>query len=125
MLHGFRNMEKSDLAKEDDKKHVDEKPKPKNSYTDKVWKSDDDQFNKWCNGQTGTPFVDACMRELLYTGFLNNRGRQNVASYLAKDLEIDWRIGAEYFESMLLDHDVYSNYGNWQYGKDDPSRVFW
>ncbi|EPB88555.1 hypothetical protein HMPREF1544_04668 [Mucor circinelloides 1006PhL] len=94
MLHGFRNME---------------------NYTDKVWKSDDDQFNKWCNGQTGTPFVDACMRELLYTGFLNNRGRQNVASYLAKDLEIDWRIGAEYFESMLLDHDVYSNYGNWQY----------
>ncbi|KAK4520694.1 mitochondrial 54S ribosomal protein YmL35 [Mucor velutinosus] len=115
MLHGFRNMEKPEIAKEDDKKHVDEKPKPKNSYTDKVWRSDDDQFSKWCNGQTGTPFVDACMRELLYTGFLNNRGRQNVASYLAKDLEIDWRIGAEYFESMLLDHDVYSNYGNWQY----------
>jgi deoxyribodipyrimidine photo-lyase len=115
MLHGFRNLEKSELAKEDEKKHVDEKPEPKNSYSDKVWKSDDKQFSKWCAGQTGAPFVDACMRELLYTGFLNNRGRQNVASYLSKDLEIDWRIGAEYFESILLDHDVYSNYGNWQY----------
>ncbi|KAI8638506.1 DNA photolyase, FAD-binding/Cryptochrome [Parasitella parasitica] len=107
MLHGFRNMDKLQ----------EENAKPKSSYQDKVWKSNDEHFNKWCAGQTGTPFVDACMRELLYTGFLNNRGRQNVASYLSKDLEIDWRIGAEYFESILVDHDVYSNYGNWQYGK--------
>lgn len=108
LLHGFREMNKP----------IDpEAKKPKNSYLDKVWKSNDDYFTKWKNGQTGSPFVDACMRELLYTGFMNNRGRQNVASYLAKDLEIDWRIGAEYFESMLKDHDVYSNYGNWQYGK--------
>ncbi|CAO3607664.1 unnamed protein product [Mucor hiemalis] len=108
LLHGFRNMNREEVEGGD-------KKKPKNSYFDKVWKNNEDQFNKWRNGQTGSPYVDACMRELLYTGFLNNRGRQNVASFLAKDLEIDWRIGAEYFESMLLDHDVYSNYGNWQY----------
>ncbi|KAG2236542.1 hypothetical protein INT48_000842 [Thamnidium elegans] len=105
MLHGFRDLNKP----------VDESNKPKNSYLNKVWKTNDEQFNKWKNSQTGSPFIDACMRELLLTGFMNNRGRQNVASYLAKDLEMDWRIGAEYFESMLKDHDVYSNYGNWQY----------
>ncbi|KAI9339252.1 DNA photolyase, FAD-binding/Cryptochrome [Pilaira anomala] len=110
MLHGFRDMSNNKSIDPDAKK-------PKNSYLDKVWKSNHDYFTKWKNGQTGSPFIDACMRELLYTGFMNNRGRQNVASYLAKDLEIDWRIGAEYFESMLKDHDVYSNYGNWQYGK--------
>lgn len=109
LLHGFRNMTRP--IEEDQKK-------PKNNYFDKVWKTNGEFFNKWKNGQTGSPFVDACMRELLYTGFMNNRGRQNVASYLAKDLEIDWRIGAEYFESMLKDHDVYSNYGNWQYGNN-------
>ncbi|RCH86356.1 hypothetical protein CU098_002195, partial [Rhizopus stolonifer] len=115
MLHGFRNLENPNIAKEDAKKKVDEKPRPKNSYVDKVWRSDDEQFKKWKEGDTGIPFVDASMRELKYTGFMNNRGRQNVASFLAKDLEIDWRIGAEYFEYMLRDHDVYSNYGNWQY----------
>lgn len=110
MLHGFRNMDREAVE-------GDEKKKPKNSYFDKVWKTNDEQFNAWKTGQTGSPFIDACMRELVHTGFLNNRGRQNVASFLAKDLEIDWRIGAEHFESMLMDHDVYSNYGNWQYGK--------
>ena len=53
------------------------------------------------------------MRELKATGWMSNRGRQNVASYLVLDLNIDWRVGADYFESYLLDHDVYSNYGNW------------
>lgn len=108
LIHGFRNMDRQAIEEEG-------KKKPKNSYFDKVWRQDQDQFEKWKTGQTGSPFVDACMRELLYTGFLNNRGRQNVASFLAKDLEIDWRMGAEYFESMLKDHDVHSNYGNWQY----------
>ena len=51
------------------------------------------------------------MRELKATGFMSNRGRQNVASYLVLDLNVDWRVGADYFESYLLDHDVYSNYG--------------
>ena len=64
-------------------------------------------------GQTGVPFVDANMRELLATGWMSNRGRQNVASFL--DLHLDWRLGAEWFESLLLDHDVCSNYGNWNY----------
>ena len=72
-------------------------------------------FERWAAGQTGVPFVDACMRELNATGFMSNRGRQNVASFLVHDLRLDWRMGAEYFESLLIDHDVASNYGNWNY----------
>jgi len=79
------------------------------------WKQDLNQFEKWKNGNTGVPFVDANMRELLKTGWMSNRGRQNVASFLVKDLKLDWRLGAEWFESMLIDHDVCSNYGNWNY----------
>ncbi len=60
--------------------------------------------------------MDASMRELKYTGYMGNRGRQNVASFLINDLEFpDWRAGAEYFESMLIDHDVASNWCNWAY----------
>lgn len=66
-------------------------------------------------GRTGHPFVDANMRELAATGFMSNRGRQNVASFFTKDMNADWRIGAEYFESQLLDYDVGSNWGNWNY----------
>lgn len=79
------------------------------------WKQDMSSFDKWRYGQTGVPFVDANMRELFYTGWMSNRGRQNVASFLVKDLGLDWRLGAEWFESLLLDHDVCSNYGNWNY----------
>lgn len=79
------------------------------------WRKDTKLFDKWCRGETGVPFVDANMRELLQTGWMSNRGRQNVASFLVKDLKLDWRLGAEWFESMLLDHDVCSNYGNWNY----------
>jgi deoxyribodipyrimidine photo-lyase len=67
----------------------------------------------WVEGKTGFPLVDANMRELAATGFMSNRGRQNVCSFLALELNLDWRLGAEYFESVLLDHDVHSNYGNW------------
>lgn len=73
------------------------------------------RFSKWCDGETGHPFIDANMRELNTTGFMSNRGRQNVASYLVHDLGLDWRLGAEYFESMLLDYDPCSNWGNWIY----------
>jgi len=73
------------------------------------------RFGKWCRGETGQPFIDANMRELNATGFMSNRGRQNVASYLVHDLGLDWRLGAEYFESMLLDYDPCSNWGNWIY----------
>ena len=72
-------------------------------------------FDLWAAGQTGTPFIDANMRELNATGFMSNRGRQNVASYLVKDLGVSWLMGAEYFESQLIDYDVCSNYGNWNY----------
>lgn len=72
-------------------------------------------FEKWRTGMTGVPFVDANMRELLLTGFMSNRGRQNVASYLVKDLNMDWRWGARWFESQLIDYDVCSNWANWMY----------
>lgn len=76
---------------------------------------DRSKFNKWANGQTGIPFIDANMRELNSTGFMSNRGRQNVASFLVNDLKINWIMGAEYFESLLIDYDPCSNYGNWNY----------
>jgi len=79
------------------------------------WKKDQKLFEMWKDGRTGIPFVDANMREMKETGWMSNRGRQNVASFLIKDLGLDWRYGAEWFESQLLDHDVCSNYGNWNY----------
>lgn len=72
-------------------------------------------FDKWAKGMTGIPFVDANMRELNATGYMSNRGRQNVASFLVKDMKLSWIVGAEYFESQLLDYDPCSNYGNWNY----------
>jgi deoxyribodipyrimidine photo-lyase len=79
------------------------------------WSENKALFEKWAAGKTGVPFIDANMRELNATGFMSNRGRQNVASYLVRDLKINWLMGAEYFESLLLDYDVCSNYGNWNY----------
>ena len=72
-------------------------------------------FEKWRLGETGVPLIDANMKELLATGYMSNRGRQNVASFLVKDLQIDWRWGAAWFESQLIDYDVCSNWGNWLY----------
>ncbi len=72
-------------------------------------------FKRWMNGKTGVPLVDACMTELKQTGYLSNRGRQLVASYLIHDLQCDWRWGARWFESQLVDYDVCSNWGNWMY----------
>lgn len=79
------------------------------------WKRDKPNFEKWVNGETGVPFIDANMKELQLTGFMSNRGRQNVASFLTKALGIDWTWGASYFESQLIDYDVCSNWGNWNY----------
>ena len=73
------------------------------------------QLHQWINGETGVDFVDANMIELKLTGFMSNRGRQNVASYLCNDLKLDWRFGAAYFEQQLIDYDVCSNWGNWAY----------
>eukprot|EP00095_Tigriopus_kingsejongensis_P000662 maker-scaffold331_size203155-snap-gene-0.2 protein:Tk00662 transcript:maker-scaffold331_size203155-snap-gene-0.2-mRNA-1 annotation:"fad-binding protein" len=72
-------------------------------------------FAKWKSGNTNYPIVDACMRQLNETGYMSNRGRQLTASCLIYELGIDWRHGAAYFESQLIDHDVASNWGNWAY----------
>ena len=78
-------------------------------------KDNREYFDLWASGQTGIPFVDANMRELETTGWMSNRGRQNVASFLVRDLKVNWQMGAEYFESQLIDYDPCSNWGNWNY----------
>lgn len=90
------------------------------------WPQDWERFTLWQQGKTGFPLVDANMRELAATGFMSNRGRQNVASFLTKNLGIDWRMGAEWFESILIDYDVCSNWGNWNYtaGVGNDARGF-
>ncbi|REL33416.1 DASH family cryptochrome [Rhodohalobacter sp. SW132] len=89
---------------------------------------DHDIFERWASGTTGIPFVDANMRELNATGYMSNRGRQNAASFLAQNLNFDWRRGAAWFESKLIDYDVCSNWGNWAYnatvGHDPRNRYF-
>ena len=73
------------------------------------------RFLEWTEGRTHSDFVNANMKELNQTGFMSNRGRQNVASYLIHNLGIDWRMGAGYFEQHLIDYDPASNWGNWAY----------
>ncbi|RLN12620.1 Cryptochrome DASH, chloroplastic/mitochondrial [Panicum miliaceum] len=80
------------------------------------WSQDQALFESWRDGRTGYPLIDANMRELSATGFMSNRGRQIVCSFLVRDMGIDWRMGAEWFETCLLDYDPASNYGNWTYG---------
>ena len=92
------------------------------------WTYHDESFERWKTGTTGIPFVDANMRELNATGYMSNRGRQNVASMLSQSMKLDWRMGAAYFESRLVDYDVASNWGNWAYnsrvGNDPRARYF-
>lgn len=73
------------------------------------------RFKQWCQGRTPWPIVNACMAQLNHTGYMSNRGRQLVASCLIYDLGLDWRWGAAWFEQQLLDYDLASNWGNWQY----------
>lgn len=87
--------------------------KPK--YDDIHWENNEDLFKKWCEGKTGYPFVDAGMRELNTTGHMHNRVRMIVASFLCKHLLIDWRWGETYFATKLLDYEMASNVGNWQW----------
>jgi deoxyribodipyrimidine photo-lyase len=87
--------------------------KPK--YDRIEWRNNEDEFKKWCEGNTGYAFVDAGMRELNTTGFMHNRVRMLVASFLCKHLLIDWRWGEAYFASTLLDYDMSANVGNWQW----------
>ena len=83
---------------------------------DKIqWRKDKKEFQRWCDGATGVPIVDAGMRELNSTGFMHNRVRMITASFLTKSLLIDWRWGEEYFARKLLDYDLASNNGNWQW----------
>lgn len=79
------------------------------------WKNNEEQFNAWCNGKTGYLLVDAGMRELNSTGYMHNRVRMVVASFLTKDLLIDWRWGEQYFAQKLLDYEMASNVGGWQW----------
>ena len=92
------------------------------------WHNRGERFERWRAGATGVPFVDAAMRELNATGYTSNRTRQNVASFLVDVLGVDWRLGAAYFEELLVDYDVCSNWGNWAYqagvGNDSRDRYF-
>tara|TARA_B100001094_G_scaffold105426_1_gene101644 strand:- start:42 stop:863 length:822 start_codon:yes stop_codon:yes gene_type:complete len=87
--------------------------KPK--YDRIEWLNNENQFKKWCSGQTGYPLVDAGMRELNQTGFMHNRVRMLVGSFLCKHLLIDWRWGEAYFAEKLYDYETASNVGNWQW----------
>lgn len=80
-----------------------------------IAKNEDELFEIWKEGKTGIPFIDANMLELKHTGFMSNRGRQNVASFLINDLHVTWTKGAAYFEEMLVDYNPASNWGNWAY----------
>ncbi len=79
------------------------------------WRDDPEEFEAWASGATGYPIVDAGMRELLATGFMHNRVRMVVASFLVKDLQLDWRLGERHFRRHLVDMDLASNVGNWQW----------
>jgi deoxyribodipyrimidine photo-lyase len=87
----------------------------KPAYDKITWRNDESEFAAWCEGKTGYPLVDAGMRELNATGFMHNRVRMVTASFLTKHLLIDWRWGEAYFASKLLDFDLASNNGNWQW----------
>jgi deoxyribodipyrimidine photo-lyase len=87
----------------------------KEQYDNIKWENDITKFNKWKNAKTGYPIVDACMTQLNTTGYMHNRGRLIVSSFLIKNLMIDWRWGEKYFAQKLVDYDVFVNQGNWQW----------
>ena len=121
-VHGSKRRQNN--ANDDDNQHD-------TTNGDIPWRSPlecRDLFHKWAMGQTGLPLVDAGMNELATTGYCSNRVRQNMASVLTKNLHIDWRIGAEWFQFCLEDHCVGANWGNWRYfggvGGDPKNRTF-
>jgi deoxyribodipyrimidine photo-lyase len=87
----------------------------KKKFDNIIWRNNEAEFERWCSGKTGYPIVDAGMRELNETGFMHNRVRMITASFLAKHLLIDWRWGEAYFAAKLLDFELSSNNGNWQW----------
>ena len=80
-----------------------------------AWPGDEKNFSRWCSGETGFPIVDAAMRELAQTGFMHNRTRMIAAMFLTKDLHLDWRLGEKWFMKMLVDGEIASNNGGWQW----------
>ena len=94
-------------------KVVHENFRPKYNFI--KWRNNEEEFEKWCKGETGYPLVDAGMRELNQTGFIHNRVRMVTAGFLCKHLLIDWRWGEAYFAKKLLDYELSSNNGNWQW----------
>ena len=99
----------------------------KPEYTNIEWSYDEDLFTAWCEGKTGYPIVDAAMRQLNSIGYMHNRCRMIVASFLAKDLLIDWRMGERYFMEHLIDGDFASNNGGWGFSAStgvDPQPYF-
>lgn len=108
-LHGFRQKEKYDRHW----KSADKSSAPKGQQPSPA--EIQDLLQRVFSGTTGLGLIDASQRELFHTGYTSNRARQNVASFLAKHLEIDWRYGAEWYEMLLVDYDVSSNWANWQY----------
>ena len=94
-------------------KVVHENFRPKYNFI--KWRNNEEEFEKWCKGETGYPLVDAGMRELNQTGFMHNRVRMVTAGFLCKHLLIDWRWGEAYFAKKLLDYELSSNNGNWQW----------
>ena len=99
----------------------------KPEYTSILWSYDEAHFKAWCEGKTGYPIVDAAMRQLNHTGYMHNRCRMIVASFLAKDLLIDWRMGERYFMERLIDGDFASNNGGWGFSASsgvDPQPYF-
>lgn len=95
--------------------HVGKGQSFKKEYDLIQWRNNEHEFEKWCNGMTGYPIVDAGMRELAQTGHMHNRLRMITASFLTKHLLIDWRWGESWFASKLLDFDFASNNGGWQW----------
>ena len=99
----------------------------KADYSNIAWSYDEDDFAAWCEGRTGFPIVDAAMRQLNHTGYMHNRCRMIVASFISKDLLIDWRKGERYFMEHLVDGDFASNNGGWGFSASvgvDPQPYF-
>jgi deoxyribodipyrimidine photo-lyase len=87
----------------------------KSAYDGIQWRNDEEDFKRWCSGTTGYPMVDAGIRQLNETGYMHNRVRMVVASFLCKHLLIQWQRGEAYFAEKLLDYDMSANVGNWQW----------
>lgn len=99
----------------------------KPEYANIAWSYDKDHFAAWCEGRTGFPIVDAAMRQLNHLGYMHNRCRMIVASFLCKDLLLDWRMGERYFMEHLIDGDFASNNGGWGFSASvgvDPQPYF-